>query len=469
MYDKVKDLVDAATAKRKSRLLLQQEDDFHRLMTPKEQWYSTQLGEPQRGDLKRTLMSRCPGYVSTKVAVEDALSCPPTKDNPFSFDVKQLSIVQQPTVVEGSVWNDRQLIRLNHRLQPPRVGGGGCAGVQAGSYPSPQPKASGPVEVSPSRKADGNRVPGKQQPQAARAGNQGASDAADLERVDSGFPSAAASREPSPDSPRSKRSREAQVQAGTRPPGGDSFAAHSTQTESQSFNGQREQQPATVSQQPQPKRQKGMTRSELLNRFKDKVHCNATNMTSAKDFAHVILFTYDDERVNLQGTCIRSIDISGTVLPPAETLTEERDGYAAMLARPNKKETKGKHSRISTALRILMHIIEGSLDGIVEIETLVADNCQLNDDDAFRISQAIRFAKDFHLTKLSLRNNLFTDVGVDYLKKAVKYRPTIMNIDLNGNKQVENANSALTVLEERLENNRNEIPNMSLIKRIINA
>lgn len=241
-------------------------------------------------------------------------------------------------------------------------------------------------------------------------------------------------------------------------------AAHSTQTDS----ARQESQTASSGQQP-PKRQKGMTRSELLNRFKDMVHCDATNMTSAKDFAHVVLFTYDDERVNLQGTCIRSIDISGTVLPPVETLTEERDGYAAMLARPNKKEASAKHNRLSTALRILMHIIEGSLDGIVEVESLTADNCQLNDDDAFRISHAIRFAKDFHLRKLSLRNNLFTDVGVDYLKKAIKYRSTIMSIDLNGNKYVENANSALTVLEERLENNRKEIPNMSLIKRIINA
>lgn len=88
---------------------------------------------------------------------------------------------------------------------------------------------------------------------------------------------------------------------------------------------------------------------------------------------------------------------------------------------------------------------------------LIAENCALHDYDADFIARALREPSCL-LERVSLRNNLITEDGVDRLKKAVKHNVRIQSIELAGNpatqKPSEKGRGILALLDERLAANR---------------
>ena len=74
---------------------------------------------------------------------------------------------------------------------------------------------------------------------------------------------------------------------------------------------------------------------------------------------------------------------------------------------------------------------QDKMDDVIVTE-LIADDCELNDDDLALLAHWI---KEGHtgLTKISLCNNYFTSYGADLIKKSLKYNPNILQVNLDHN------------------------------------
>ena len=116
----------------------------------------------------------------------------------------------------------------------------------------------------------------------------------------------------------------------------------------------------------------------------------------------------------------------------------------------------------SLALALIMPLLYVPRPELFEIDTLIADSCDLTDADAIGLAALLRLAgetaaNDDHvhcvLSSLSLRNNKITNVGADALKKAVKYCKTIYEIRLEGNSDISDFD-ILRTMEDRLAENR---------------